>query len=281
MMKLLNRELEALGTPEALAELERRAESRNMRKGVVSYPKLPPKAAKKNPAYAHWTSDPQYSYEQFFRANPAPEMTFLDAVVIPPKQDRYGNSIWTQVGEETWVVHFKPQVKDRIGYPGMEIVRDEEGYYIPNFIGALPRLSIIANTRLEDAQGEAKDLFNWMLSSKHMFRANPAPEMPKSSRLPVPMNAGPYLPELFQTRISDGFPAEYKNNPGLSSEKALLKLAKDCEEGKAISSFWQEGGQLVCVVRYMNGREVKLTGADCKNFADLRRSRSYPSRGAL
>lgn len=178
MMKLLNRELEALGTPEALAELERRAESRNMRKGVVSYPKLPPKAAKKNPAYAHWTSDPQYSYEQF-------------------------------------------------------------------------------------------------------FRANPAPEMPKSSRLPVPMNAGPYLPELFQTRISDGFPAEYKNNPGLSSEKALLKLAKDCEEGKAISSFWQEGGQLVCVVRYMNGREVKLTGADCKNFADLRRSRSYPSRGAL
>lgn len=51
---------------------------------------------------------------------------------------------------------------------------------------------------------------------KSRVRRNPEeklPEMPKAARLPVPMNAGPYLPNLFQTRASTGFPAEYKNNP--------------------------------------------------------------------
>lgn len=39
LMRLLNKELKALGTPEAMEELRRRQESRAMRKGVVSYPK--------------------------------------------------------------------------------------------------------------------------------------------------------------------------------------------------------------------------------------------------
>lgn len=169
MMKLLNRELQALGTPEALEELKRRQESRKMREGVAQYPKLPPKAAKKNPAYAHWTSDPQYSYEQF-------------------------------------------------------------------------------------------------------FRANPAPEMPRASRLPVPMNAGPYLPDLFQTRLSDGYPAEY--NPKVSTAE-LEALVNDVVSGNATVRFRRSKGRPVALIEYEDGRSVRLTPALLPDFIAIYKATAH------